>query len=325
MDTGRLIEKVKNAMLCMERYPWEQGEASQALIELGDYESAYLMAHDAVLRQSPDGRLGTTFYIDHVAMFGDTITATDAANNGQAVLYFAQQGNEEFMKASHKMLDFLMKKAPRAQNGAISHVLDHPQVWVDSIHHCPPFIAQMGKFDEAVRQISAMRELVYDSNTKLMYHVWDDVEKRYVNDDFWGIGIGLALMGMVKTVQYLVDDKHKSIIKEYAIELLDTLLLLKDKSGMFHNIVNDESSFLEADLSAEVACAIYSAIHQGWLDESIYRSYADQMRTMVHKCVDSHGFFRNVCGAPTFAALSVSVEAQAMFLQMEASAKKLEL
>lgn len=54
-------------------------------------------------------------------------------------------------------------------------------------------------------------------------------------------------MGMVKTVQYLVDYHHKHIIKEYAIELLDTLLSYKDKSGMFHNIVNDESSFLGAD------------------------------------------------------------------------------
>ena len=125
MDAKERIEKVTRAMLCMERYPWEQGEASQALLELGDYENAYLMAHDAVLRQSPDGRLGTTFYRDHVAMFGDTSTVTDAVNNGQAVLYFAEKNHDaSFLEAARKQIAFLMETAPRAKNGAISHVLD---------------------------------------------------------------------------------------------------------------------------------------------------------------------------------------------------------
>lgn len=325
MNVKERIEKVTRAMLCMERYPWEQGEASQALLELGDYENAYLMAHDAVLRQSLDGRLGTTFYRDHVAMFGDTTTVTDAVNNGQAVLYFAEKnGDESFMEAARKQIDFLKNTAPRAKNGAISHVLDHPQVWVDSIHHCPPFLAQMGEYDEAVHQIKAMRDLVYDPETKLMYHVWDDVEEKYVNPDFWGIGMGLALMGMVKTVHYLKDEKQKDEIKAYARELLDALLQYQDESGMFHNIVNDPDTFLEADLSQEVACAIYSGIYQGWIPQS-YQQQADHMRKMAQGCVDEHGFVRNVCGTPTFAELSVSVEAQAMFLQMEASAIKLGL
>ena len=325
MDAKERIEKVTRAMLCMERYPWEQGEASQALLELGDYENAYLMAHDAVLRQSPDGRLGTTFYRDHVAMFGDTSTVTDAVNNGQAVLYFAEKNHDaSFLEAARKQIAFLMETAPRAKNGAISHVLDHPQVWVDSIHHCPPFLAQMGEQEEAVHQIRAMRELVYDSETKLMYHVWDDVKEEDVNSDFWGIGMGLALMGMVKTVQYLEKEEQKEEIKTYAMELLDTLLLYKDKSGMFHNIVNDPDTFLEADLSQEVACAVYSGIYQGWIPRS-YQKYADEMRKMAQDCVDEYGFVRNVCGTPTFAALSVSVEAQAMFLQMEAAAIRLGL
>jgi unsaturated rhamnogalacturonyl hydrolase len=169
-----------------------------------------------------------------------------------------------------------------------------------------------------------MRELVYDPQTKLMYHVWDDVEERYVNPDFWGIGMGLALLGMVKTVAYLQEEKQKEIIRAYAMELLDALLIYQDPSGMFHNIVNDPTSFLEADLSQEVACAIYSGIYQGWIPRS-YQQTADHMRAMAHGCVDEHGFVRHVCGTPTFAELSVSVEAQAMFLQMEASAIKLGL
>lgn len=45
------IQLVKNAMLAVQRYPWEQGVCMQALYEIGDINTAIAMAHDAVLRQ----------------------------------------------------------------------------------------------------------------------------------------------------------------------------------------------------------------------------------------------------------------------------------
>ncbi len=325
MNPDELIKKVTTALLCMERYPWEQGEASQALLELGEVETAYLLAHDAVLRQSLDGRLGTTFYRDHVAMFGDTSTVTDPAINGQAVCYFAENtGDPVFKQAAEKQLNYLMHKAPRAKSGALSHVTARVQVWVDSIHHCVPFFAQMGEYKEAMHQLRAMRECVLDPKTKLMRHVWDDEKGEFVNPDFWGIGIGLALMGMVKTIRFLPasHEKEKKEIAAYAHELLFALLPFEDESGMFHNNVNEPDTFLEADLSQEIAYSIYTGIADGWLPEK-YVVRADKMRRMAHGCVDQHGFVRNVCGTPTFAALSISAEAQAMFLQMEAAYKNL--
>ncbi len=51
------IQKVKYAMLSLQRAAWEQGVAAQALLELGETNLVVLMAQEAVLRQSPDGRL----------------------------------------------------------------------------------------------------------------------------------------------------------------------------------------------------------------------------------------------------------------------------
>lgn len=43
------IDLVRNAMLAVQRYPWEQGVCMQALYELGDVTTAVAMAHDAVI------------------------------------------------------------------------------------------------------------------------------------------------------------------------------------------------------------------------------------------------------------------------------------
>ena len=76
------IEKVKMAMLSMQRYAWEQGVAAQALLELGEKDLVILLAKDAVLRQWPDGRL---------AVVSSNHGVTDPAANGEAVLFAAQQ------------------------------------------------------------------------------------------------------------------------------------------------------------------------------------------------------------------------------------------
>ena len=57
MKKSGLIDKVKTAMLTMQRATWEQGVAMQAMLELGEEKLLILMAKDAVLRQSADGRL----------------------------------------------------------------------------------------------------------------------------------------------------------------------------------------------------------------------------------------------------------------------------
>ncbi|WP_010416332.1 hypothetical protein [Anaerophaga thermohalophila] len=77
----KLTDKVKTAMLSMQRASWEQGVAAQALLESGDYELTYLFAKEAVLRQTDEGRL-SVLYTDN--------GVTDPAASGEAVLKMAK-------------------------------------------------------------------------------------------------------------------------------------------------------------------------------------------------------------------------------------------
>ena len=51
------LEKVKLARLTRQRHAWEQGVASQTLLELGEKEPVIMMAWEALLRQWEDGWL----------------------------------------------------------------------------------------------------------------------------------------------------------------------------------------------------------------------------------------------------------------------------
>lgn len=323
MKREHLISAVKQALLCMQRFPWEHGVSSQAMLESGDLKLAFYFARESVSRQADDGRLSAVFFKDHVAMFGDEKTAADSAANGENVLYFAEKDdNKAFLEAAYRQRDWLLHKAPRANNGAISHMIPAVQVWVDAMFMCIPFLARIGEQDEAVRQVRAMRELLKDEQTKLFYHVWDDEKQYYASDEFWGVGNGWALMGMAKTVRFLSCDREdrKEIIS-YIKELLDAMLSFQDASGLFHNHINEPETFLDTNCSQMAAYVIYSGVKEGWLEEK-YVPIADKIREIVASKVDELGFVQGVCGSPTFRQQGIAVEGQACFILMEAAAEK---
>jgi rhamnogalacturonyl hydrolase YesR len=141
MDRTERILKVKNAMLAMQRYSWEQGVTSQALLENGETDMVVLMAHDAVVRQSEDGRL---------AQMGSSWGITDPASNGEAVIYACKiTGDEKYKRAADRMIDFLMNKADKTDDGTLCHFDGGRQIWVDSFYMAPPFLAAAGEYKEA--------------------------------------------------------------------------------------------------------------------------------------------------------------------------------
>jgi hypothetical protein len=54
-----IIQKVKSAMLCIQRFQWEQGCAAQAILEYeGLTDEVIRLCEAAVLRGAEDGRIG---------------------------------------------------------------------------------------------------------------------------------------------------------------------------------------------------------------------------------------------------------------------------
>jgi len=104
-------------------------------------------------------------------------------------------------------------------------------------------------------------------------------------------------------------------------ELLDGCLAHQRPDGLFNNDVDNPSSFVETNLAAMLAYAIYESVRGGWLPES-YLARADQMRAAVRAKMDQFGFVQGVAGAPHFDRPGVSAEGQAFFILMEAAARK---
>jgi len=307
-----VIERVKYALLAMQRYSWEQGVAAQAFLELGEPDFVVLMAKEAVLRQRKDGRLG---------VMGSNDAVTDPAANGEAVLYAANlAGDQSLHAAADRMLDYLLNQAPKTSGGTLHHIVTKPQVWIDSMYMAPPFLALAGHFEEAVKQIEGMRALLWLPEKQLFAHIWDDGEQAFVRKACWGVGNGWAAAGITRVIRILPAEMmaEKQRLVDYVRVVLDGCLVYQREDGLFHDVVDHPSSFVETNLSQMLAYTIYRGVAGGWLGTA-YLDTADHMRQAAHAKVDGYGLVQDVCGAPHFDRPGTASEGQAFFLLMEAA------
>ena len=311
-----LTQKAKMAMLATQRASWEQGVATQALIELGDDDLVILMASDAVLRQNKDGRF---------ALMGSENNVTDPGSNGPGVLAaYKLTGDEKFKKAADAACNYYKNIAPRARNGAICHLTNSRQLWSDSMFMAPPFIAMAGDCDEAVKQVDAYRQALFSDDKKLFSHMWDDRENRFIRKDFWGGGNGWSAVALAQIIEVIPESKklQRTRLIRYAEQLLDGCIAHMRGDGLFHDVIDDPKTFVETNLSQMLAYAIFKGIRAGWLDRA-YLPAADRMRNAALKKIDALGRVRDACGSPTFNRPGTSTEAQAFFIMMQAAHRKL--
>jgi unsaturated rhamnogalacturonyl hydrolase len=311
-----LIEKAKMAMLCMQRASWEQGVAMQAIMELGEKDLVVLMAREAVLRCNKDGR---------VAMLGSEIAVTDPGSNGAGIIYaYKITGDKKLKKAADALYQYLKKSAPRTSDGVIYHVTYGPEIWSDAMFMAPPFLAFMGDYDEAVKQVDGYRKYLWNKEKKLFSHIWDNRKKAFKQEDCWGGGNGWSAAALAQIIEVLPKGEKTDRTKliGYAKELLDSCISFMRSDGLFHDVIDKPDTFVETNLSQMLAYSIYKGVKAGWLKDT-YLKAADKMRAAAHSKIDQYGLVQDACGSPIFDRPGTSTEAQAFFLMMEGAYSKL--
>ncbi|MDO4523427.1 MAG: glycoside hydrolase family 88 protein [Eubacteriales bacterium] len=310
-----MISKEKIALLAMQRYSWEQGTAMQAFLEAGDMDIVIPMAYEAVYRCASDGR---------VAQMGNDVAATDPCSTGEAILAAYQKtGDKTLEEGLERLTDWALSKAPRSEQGIVYHLIEEPEFWSDSFYMLPPFLAAIGEYEESLKQIYGYLDALMDEKTHLISHRWNEKDKKFIRKAFWGTGNGWALAGIARVIDALPDtygDKKDKLVG-IAGTILDSVLGYLREDGLFHDVLDDPSSFIETNCSQMAAYTIYRGVASGWLSDQ-YLDKANKMRNAAAGKTDIYGRVHDVCGAPYFESSGDSPEANAFAVLMNAAAEK---
>ena len=311
-NTGqyRDLAKVKTALLSMQRYSWEQGVCAQAFLESGDMDVVTALCYEAVNRQTPDGRL---------ANIGEQRAVTDPMAILEALVKaYEYTGDPTLREGMQKALSWALEKAPRGADGVLYHVDDAPQFWVDSLYMLPPPLLSAGYAEEAVLQADGYIERLFDPEKHLFRHIWDEEQRVFIRDAFWGVGNGWAVSGLARLIDGLPAHLCKAREKYIRVvsQTITACLAVQRGDGLFHDVLDRPDTFIEVNCPQMLAYTIKRGVKGGWLPGAL-AAEADRMRRAVHRQVTPHGFVQNVCGAPAFDKPGIAPEGQAFFLLME--------
>jgi len=309
------IERIKLAALAMQRYSWEQGVIAQALLELGDEDAAILLAVEGAHRQIEDGRC---------AQIGEPCAVTDPCAIGECLIFAHEQTGDARIKCTlNSLLNWALVTAPRSEEGVVYHVDNKPEIWVDSMYMLPPFLARAGYFDEALLQINGYWNALYRPEKSLLAHIFNNGESKFIREDVWGVGNGWAVAGMARVISLLPDryGEQRDILISRVKTILDTALSLQRADALFHDVLDDPSTFVDVNVAQMLAYVIFRGVREDYLDVG-YIPAAENIYRAASAKVDRYGIVQDVCGAPHFNAPGTAAEGQAFFLLMHAEREK---
>ena len=315
LETDPLVAKALRAALVMQRFSWEQGVLAQCYVEAGDGPMIVAAARAMAMRTNAAGC---------VAASGGSFV--DPLMCGEALLRAAQLSKDPLLLAAHeRMLDCAKNKTLRTSDGIICHHDKKKNVWADTANTAAPYFAASGEYAEAVRQLRGIFRELWNPQTKLLVHFWDDDRKKQSDASPWGCGAGWYCVAATRVLRALpaTMPQEKQELAGLLRQVLDGTLAHQRPDGLFHNLVDQPKTFPEACAGEMLAFAIYESVRGGWLPAT-YLAPAGKMRAAARANVDEYGFVHNVCGAPGFNSPGISPEGQAFFVMMEIAAHKWE-
>ena len=316
MTENEKIKKVKLVQLSMLKEPWEHGTAAQAFMECGDEEIALLMAHEAVFRQKEDGRL---------AVVGDRQYITDPCVCGAVVMFaYHKTGEEKYKIAAQKMLKFI-DNAPSSPEGIQLHSYNFPCITADCMFMVAPFYAVMGRFKDAVAQVDLRFSFLWNQEKAAMKHQWNVEKGCWHRNLIWGGGNGWNAAAIVQVLRLIPQEmkEERARLEGYLDKLVAGVLKYQLENGLFYDILDDNTSFVETNAAQMMAYSIYSGVTGGFLNKK-YIPAAARMRLAANNKVDDKGFVQGVAGAPTFDYSGISSEGQSFYILMETAASNYE-
>ena len=179
-------------------------------------------------------------------------------------------GDEKYMDIAKSQAEFLTNKTIRFGDGVYQHTVSEKnynfdeQAWADTLFMAGLFMAKIGAllgnrqyFDDGMNQFHWHIEYLQNIKNGLFYHGWDNVNKNNMSAIHWCRANGWAAITMAEAMH--LSDAFNPVFVEMMDALRDqmaALSRLQDAGGMWHTIVDDDSSYCETSGSCAIATAM---------------------------------------------------------------------
>lgn len=250
-------------------WEWTQGVGLFGLWKLFNYEKneSYLNT----LKRYYDRQIGIGF---------------PALNVNTAAPYLAMSflaeytGEEKYMQPCVEAARQIMESFPRTEEGGFQHKtsdsVNEQELWDDTLYMTVLFLANMGRIlqddkmtAEAEYQFLLHEKYLCDKVSGLWYHGWTFKEKNNFAGAFWGRGNCWITMAIPEflSISGCGGPVRRMLVNTLRAQI-ESLKAYQAENGMWHTLVDDADSYVEASATCGFAYGILKAVKDGLVDKN---------------------------------------------------------
>ena len=184
-------------------------------------------------------------------------------------------------------------------------------LWADDMYMSVPFLTRYALasgdpsyFDEACRQLLLYRKHLAMEDCGLMSHILSLTHQK-ANRIPWSRGNGWVIFSISQLLSALpAGHGQRGAIVDFYNFLVRGYLNVQGENGLWHQVLDDPSSYEESSATAMFICAFVRGITEGYMEAAMVplavRSCARAWRGLISRAVDRAGNVYGVCRGSGF-------------------------
>ncbi|WP_076068868.1 glycoside hydrolase family 88/105 protein [Sphingomonas montana] len=194
---------------------------------------------------------------------------------------YEETGDQSFLPYLDTWAEWLMDPAglPKTEEGGFQHIVfndENPQeMWDDTLMMSVLPLAKIGLLldrphyvEEAKRQFLVHIKYLADRQTGLWYHGWTFDGRHNFAGALWARGncwVTIAIPEIIEMLDLPEGDAFRTFLLDALAAQVKTLAEHQDASGLWHTLIVDPTSYLEASATAGFAYGILKAVRKRYL------------------------------------------------------------
>jgi unsaturated rhamnogalacturonyl hydrolase len=227
---------------------------------------------------------------------------------------YEEEPNGAWLPYLDEWAEWLMNGLPRTEEDGFQHIVfnseNRQQLWDDTLMMSVMPLAKIGRLlgrpryvEEARRQFMVHIKYLVDRGSGLWFHGWTFDGRHHFANALWARGNCWVTIAIPEFVE-LLDLPHGEGLREFLLEThlqqIRTLVRLQDASGLWHTLIDDPDSYLEASATAGFAYGILKSVRKGYIGGEYLEAGIRAVKAVLSN-IDVSGELRNVSfGTPVF-------------------------
>ncbi|QHM70641.1 glycoside hydrolase family 88/105 protein [Mixta intestinalis] len=215
---------------------------------------------------------------------------------------YEETGNPALLPVLERWAEWVMYEMPRTERGGLQHIVynneNHQQLWDDTLMMSVLPLAKIGKLlnrpeyvEEASYQFLLHVQYLMDRETGLWFHGWsfdgnhNFAKARWARGNSW---LTIVIPEFIELMGWPEQHATRRFLQQVLESQVAALQQWQHESGLWHTLLDDRDSYLEASATAGFAYGILKAVRKRYLSRD-YLPMAEQAVKGVIKHINDDG------------------------------------